>query len=298
MGLTFATDAASVRTPATSANLGPGFDALGLALARYDDLTARVTDGGYAVAVTGHGAGELPTGAGHLVVRAMLATFDELGERPPGLAVECVNRIPQARGLGSSSAAIVGGVQLARALVSGGMDALDDAAALRLAARLEGHPDNVAPALYGGFVICGETDEDVWADRSPVHRSIGAVVLIPPGGVATALARGLLPGSVPHRDAAANTGRAALLVAALATAPDRLHRATEDFLHQRYRRSAMPDTLDLVDRLRADGHAAVVSGAGPAVLVLTADGRDLAAYCPDGWAVRRLEVASEGARVF
>src|SRR5919112_5425921 len=125
MGLTFATDAASVRTPATSANLGPGFDALGLALTRYDDVTARVTRDGCTVAVTGEGAGDLPTDTGHLVVRAMLATFDELGGRPPGLAVECVNRIPQARGLGYSSGAIVAGVQLARALVNDGFRQLD-----------------------------------------------------------------------------------------------------------------------------------------------------------------------------
>ena len=143
MGLTFVSEPVQVRTPATSANLGPGFDTLGLALTLYDDLSARVTGDSWTVSVTGEGAGELPGDASHLVVRAMLATFDELGERPPGVAVECVNRIPQARGLGSSSAAIVGGVQLARALVR---ERLDDEAALRIAARLEGHPDNVARA--------------------------------------------------------------------------------------------------------------------------------------------------------
>src|SRR3954464_8885699 len=141
MGLTFATDPITVRTPATSANLGPGFDAVGLALTLYDTLEAAVTDGGFAVTVTGEGAGELPEDERHLVVRAMLATFDELGERPAGLAVTCLNRIPQARGLGSSSAAIVGGVQLARGLVAGGFALIDDADALRIAARIEGHPD-------------------------------------------------------------------------------------------------------------------------------------------------------------
>src|SRR4051794_20706575 len=113
MGLTFASDAASVRTPATCANLGPGFDTLGLALALYDDVTARITSRGYTVTVSGEGAGELPADAEHLVACVMLATFDTLGERPAGFAVTCVNRIPQARGLGSSSAAIVSGVQLA-----------------------------------------------------------------------------------------------------------------------------------------------------------------------------------------
>src|SRR3954470_4688719 len=150
---TFRAAPVRVRVPATSANLGPGFDALGLALALHDDVTARVTDGGFAVTVTGEGAGELPADEKHLVARAMLATFDELGERPPGLAVGCVNRIPQARGLGSSSAAIVAGVQLARALVTGGADDLGAEGALRLAARIEGHPDNVAPCLLGGFTI-------------------------------------------------------------------------------------------------------------------------------------------------
>src|SRR5919199_4108055 len=145
MGPSFVSAPVHVRTPATSANLGPGFDALGLALALYDDLTARVTDAGCTVRVTGEGAGELPADESHLVVQAMLAAFDELGGRPPGFAIECVNRIPQARGLGSSSAAIVGGVQLARALVTGGMSALDDAAALRLAAGAGGPPHNEAP---------------------------------------------------------------------------------------------------------------------------------------------------------
>ena len=140
-----------VRVPATSANLGPGFDALGLALTHHDTLTARITDGGYVVQVGGEGAGELPGDEQHLVVRAMLATFDALGGRPPGLHVECVNRIPQARGMGSSSAAIVGGVQLARALVRN--CPMTDEGALAIAAELEGHPDNVAPCLLGGFTL-------------------------------------------------------------------------------------------------------------------------------------------------
>src|SRR4051794_5748322 len=162
MGLTFAPAPATVRTPATSANLGPGFDSLGLALTLYDHTPARITPAGHTVTITGEGAGELPEDAEHLVVRSMLAAFDELGERPPGLAVECVNRIPQARGLGSSSAALVGGIQLARAPVKDGLTRLDDDAALALAARLEGHPDNVAPCLLGGFTIA-------WTDGAGAH---------------------------------------------------------------------------------------------------------------------------------
>ena len=269
MGLTFATGTASVRTPATSANLGPGFDALGLALTLYDELSARITDGGYTVTVTGEGAGELPTGAEHLVARAMLATFDGMGERPPGFAVECVNRIPQARGLGSSSAAIVGGIQLARALVRGGMTAFDDAAALRLAAGLEGHPDNVAPCLLGGFTIAWTEASGARAVRLEPAGGVRPTVFVPQERGYTATARAALPSAVPHADAAFTAGRAALLVHALTGAPELLFPATEDRLHQGYRGDAMPGTRSLVAALRSVGVAAVVSGAGPSVLALT-----------------------------
>ncbi|MEV4760589.1 homoserine kinase [Micromonospora sp. NPDC049559] len=172
MSLTFVTEPVRVRAPATSANLGPGFDALGLALALYDDVTARVAPAGCRVRVTGEGAEELPGDDTHLVVRAMRATFDVLGGQPRGLVVECVNRIPQARGLGSSSAAIVAGVLLARALVRDGERLLDEAATLRLAARLEGHPDNVAPCLLGGFTIAW-TEGERTAARPEGERAAG-----------------------------------------------------------------------------------------------------------------------------
>jgi homoserine kinase len=269
MGLTFASDAAHVRTPATSANLGPGFDALGLALTLYDDLTARVTTGGHRVSVTGEGAGELPSDEEHLVVRAMLATFDELGERPPGLAVECVNRIPQARGLGSSSAAIVGGVQLARALVQDGFRLLDDAGALRVAARIEGHPDNVAPCLLGGFTIAWTQGDGARAVRLETAEGVRPTLFVPAERGYTATARRALPTAVPHADAAFNAGRSALLVHALTRDGALLFPATEDRLHQGYRSEAMPGTASLVAGLRSVGVAAVVSGAGPSVLALT-----------------------------
>jgi homoserine kinase len=295
MGLTFATDAASVRTPATSANLGPGFDALGLALTLYDDLNGRITGDGYTVTVTGNGAGELPTGAEHLVARAMLAAFDELGERPPGFAVECVNRIPQARGLGSSSAAIVGGIQLARALVRGGMSALDDAAALRLAARLEGHPDNVAPCLLGGFTIAWTAGGGAQAVRLDPDAGVRPTVFVPQERGYTAAARAALPPAVPHADAAFNAGRAALLVCALTGAPELLLPSTEDRLHQGYRASAMPGTASLVAALRSVGVAAVVSGAGPSVLALTPVPDDF--HPGMEWQVEALGVDSAGALV-
>jgi len=286
-----------VTVPATSANLGPGFDSLGLALDLRDEIEAEPAGSGLVVEVTGEGAEEVPRNEGHLVVRAMRAAFDALDGRPPGLRLRCRNTIPHARGLGSSSAAIVGGLVLARALTEDGAERLDDRALLELAVAIEGHPDNVAPALHGGFVISGRDERgEVYAVGSPVDPRVTATVFVPPERLSTELARGLLPSTVPHADAAANAGRTALLVAALAGRPDQLWRATRDQLHQEYRRPAMPASLELVDALRAGGHAAVVSGAGPSVLTLVADAVDLSGHCPDGWSVHRLAVDTRGAR--
>lgn len=289
----------TVTVPATSANLGPGFDCLGLALDLRDELTAQVGGPGLVVEVSGEGASDVPRDASHLVVRAMDATFVRLGVPTPPVTLTCRNRIPHARGLGSSSAAIVGGIALARALVVDGAHRLGDLAALALANALEGHPDNVAPALLGGFVVSGQSDVDVWAEQAPIDPRIRGVVFVPADRLDTEVARGLLPEQVSHPAAAANTARAALLVAALGGAPERLLRATEDFLHQEYRRPAMPSSLALIDRLRADGHPAVVSGAGPSVLVLTTDPSPgaLASYVPGGWRRQALAVTRTGVLV-
>jgi homoserine kinase len=286
-----------VSVPATSANLGPGFDSLGLALDLRDTLTVSVTPGGLEVEVLGEGADGVSRDETHLVVRAMRAAFDRIGDQPRGLALRCVNAIPHARGLGSSSAAIVAGVHLARALVPDGAARLDDAAAFALAAEMEGHPDNVAPACFGGLVISGRDDDGFFAVPSPVDPRIGAVAFVPPTPVSTRAARGLLPAVVPHAEAAANAGRTALLVAALAGRPDQLTRATTDFLHQSYRRPAMPESLALVEELRSDGLPAFVSGAGPTVLVLTVRPDDLARRCPAGWRRHTLSIDREGVRV-
>lgn len=293
MGLTFGSSQVRVRVPATSANLGPGFDCLGLALTLHDDLTARVTDGGVTVTVSGAGAGELPTDAEHLVVRAMLATFDVLGGRPAGLAVDCVNRIPQARGLGSSSAAIVAGVQLARRLVVDAAQRLDDAGALRIAADLEGHPDNVAPCLLGGFTIAWQEPTGARAVRLATAVGVTPTVFVPEERGLTATARAALPAAVPHADAAFTAGRAALLVHALTADPSLLHPATEDRLHQGYRADAMPGTASLVAALRSVGVAAVVSGAGPTVLALTAIPDDF--HPGAAWRATKLSVDDAGA---
>ncbi|KRC56842.1 MULTISPECIES: homoserine kinase [unclassified Nocardioides] len=299
--MTFVDGPVRATVPATSANLGPGFDTLGLALDLRDTLEAEVLPEGLVVEVEGYGAGQVPLDERHLVVRAMRATFERLGQSPAGLRLSCTNVIPHARGLGSSSAAIVGGVWLARELVAGGRLLLDDGALLDLAAQLEGHPDNVAPALLGGFVISGQdADGSFWAVPGSVDPRVGAVVFVPPTPVSTEAARGLLPADVPHADAAANAGRAALLVAALSGRPEQLLRATEDRLHQEYRRPAMPESLALVEALRADGVPAVVSGAGPTVLAFadgpgTTSAAALLARCPEGWQAHALAVTGTGA---
>ena len=185
---------------------------------------------------------------------------------------------------------------LARGLVAGGQLLASDEALFELAADLEGHPDNVAPTFYGGFVVSGREDGRWFAVRVGVDPRITAVVFVPPTGVETTVARGLLPANVPHADAAANSGRAALLVAALASQPEHLLAATRDWLHQDQREPAMPETLALVRRLRADGVAAVVSGAGPTVLAFgTTDASPLRARCPDGWECHDLVIESRGA---
>jgi homoserine kinase len=267
-----------VRAPATSANLGPGFDALGLALALYDVVQAQVTGAGLAIEVSGEGAETATAGERHLVARAMRAAFGLLGGQPPGIRLRCVNAIPHSRGLGSSAAAIVTGVLAARGLVGEGATRLPDEAVFRLAVDLEGHPDNVAACLAGGLTIAWTARPGAGSPAVPrlaklaVLDGIDPVVCVPQDVLATETARRVLPDTVRHGDAAANAGRSALLIAGLTSTPEVLFDATEDFLHQRYRAAVMPATADLLRRLRAGGLAAMVSGAGPAVLVLTGPG--------------------------
>ncbi len=294
--VTFVSGPVRISVPATSANLGPGFDSLGLALSLRDEVVARVEPEGLRIDVVG--ADDVPRDESHLVVRSMRAAFALMDAEPSGLRLECHNVIPHGRGLGSSSAAIVAGVSLARALVAGGQLLVSDEALFDLAADIEGHPDNVAPAMFGGFVISGREDDRWFAVRTGVDPRITAVAFVPPTGVRTATARGLLPASVSHADAAANSGRAALLVAALTGQPEHLLTATRDWLHQDQREPAMPATLALVRQLRADGIPAVVSGAGPTVLAFgTSDTSDLRGRCPDGWACHGLAIEPTGARL-
>ncbi|MDP9827508.1 homoserine kinase [Kineosporia succinea] len=259
---------ATVRVPATSANLGPGFDSLGLALDVHDVVSLGLAPSGLEVTVEGQGAGGVPLTEDHLVVRAIRAGFDHVGVAQPGIRLHCANSIPHGRGLGSSSAAVVAGLIAARGVLAE-PEALDDPTVLALATSLEGHPDNAAATLLGGCTISWLTAAGVpRAERVDVRSDLGAVVCVPSGELSTSTARAMLPALVPHPDASFNAGRAALLVHALTRRPDLLLEATEDRLHQAQRAPAMPDTAELVRRVRELGAAAVVSGAGPTVLVL------------------------------
>jgi homoserine kinase len=259
---------------ASSANLGPGFDSLGMALSLYDEIIAETTDSGLHVEVEGEGAGELVLDAGHLVVRAIERGLQAAGVSVPGLNVRCRNAIPHARGVGSSAAAVVGGLAVVNGLLEqAGSPPLSQADLIQLAAEFEGHPDNAAAAVLGGAVVS-------WTDVSGLPPAFSAAPLrlhpdirlfpgIPQQRSSTAEARVLLPEQVSHQDARFNVSRAALLVVALTERPDLLMAATEDVLHQPQRATAMPSSAEYLGILRGCKVAAVLSGAGPAVLALS-----------------------------
>lgn len=271
----------TVRVPASSANLGPGFDTLGLALALYDEIEVSTTTSGLRVTVDGEGAGEVPLNPSHLVIRAIERGLEAAGVWADGLDVHTRNAIPHSRGLGSSASAAVGGLAAASALAAQ-LDpalALTEAQLVQLSSEFEGHPDNASASVLGGAVVSWsvattETDASSAAPRSfhavrvPVHPDIRATVLVPTQRSSTLATRAVLPTEVPHADAAFNASRSALLVVALTEHPELLMPATEDRLHQRQRSGALPLTSDWVRRLRRAGVAATVSGAGPTVLAL------------------------------
>ncbi len=275
-----------VRVPATSANLGPGFDCFGIAMARYDDVTAEITDGPVRVRVSGMAADTVPKDAGHLVVRAAARVFAALGEPRHAIDLTCINRIPHGGGLGSSAAATVAGMMLARALVPAGVD-LDDQAILALAADMEGHPDNVAPAIYGGLTVSYiRPDGSVGCIRREVHPQIRLVVFTASAHSSTKTTRAMLPAMVPHGDAAANSAATAVLLHAMTEDPAYLMDGTVDRLHQSYRAPAMPESAELVAQLRSAGIAAVISGAGASVLAILDRPLD-----PEAWQFPGFEVA-------
>ena len=267
--LTFKSNLAQISVPATSANLGPGFDCFGLALEMRDRYIAKILDEAiFDVDVSGEGADEVKLDKNHLVIRSMLRGFEHMGQKPRGIALRALNVTPHSRGLGSSASAIVGGLALAKSLVHGGEALMSDDEMIALATELEGHPDNVAAAVLGGASIAWLENGVGRAVKIAVHEKIKALAFIPAAGVSTAKARKLLPETVAHLDAASNACKAALLVHALSHRPDLLLSATEDRIHQQYRGSVMVKSIELVDRFRAAGVAATISGAGPTVLVL------------------------------
>ena len=301
---TFKANPIQVQVPATSANLGPGFDSFGLAFGMHDRYVAQILDeGGLDIDVTGEGADEVPRTDKNLLVKAMYKGFDYLGGKPKGLAVRALNVIPHGRGLGSSASAIIGGLVLARSLVLTGTDKMSDEVLLNLANEMEGHPDNVAAALFGGATIA-------WQDlvkgkavahsiHLPVDPRIKAMAFIPATALATKKARTMLPDSIPFADAQRNSVNAALMTQALTIRPDLLFAATEDFLHQSYRQEAMPASFALMEKLREAGLAAFVSGAGPTVLALHTEGDEetiqLSRAGGAKFEGKSLEIASRGA---
>ena len=287
----------SVSVPATSANLGPGYDALGLALEIRDFVTAQFTeDNKITVEVTGQGAGKLPTDATHLIAKTIVDACKAFGTEVTGLHVECKNAIPQGRGLGSSAAAIVAGLVLASELTYA--RASEDEL-LQMANAIEGHPDNVAACLLGAMTIAWlEDDGKANSVSMNVHPDVCPVLGIPQTELDTHKARGLIPESIPHVDAAFNAGRSALLVAAMIGDPDFLLEATEDKLHQPFRAQAYPESMELVAQLREVQIAACISGAGPTVIALST--RDQVAQASEiiaksGFTAAPVGVADEGA---
>lgn len=292
--------------PATSANLGPGFDSLGLALALHDRYIAQVLDEQVIdIDISGEGADALPRNEKNLVIKSMYKGFEFLGGKPRGIALRALNVIPHSRGLGSSASAIVGGLSLARALVLGGNERMSNEDMLNLANEMEGHPDNVAAAIFGGATIAWQELQHghnvALSVQVEVDPRISAVAFIPSTSVSTSKARKMLPDLITHADAVKNSAHTALLVYALQHRPDLLHTATEDFLHQSYRAEAMPTSFTLLMKLRAAGVAAFISGAGPTILVLHTGGSaevdELTRAAGDRFTAMALGISRTGASV-
>jgi len=285
-----------VRVPASSANLGPGFDSLGLALSLYDEATISLrSDADVVIDIAGLGSDHLPRDEQHLLLRSLRVAAERFGLRVDGVEIRMRNAIPQSRGLGSSAATITAGVAAAW-LLDPDHSQLDRSAVLAVAAGIEGHPDNVAACVYGGLTISWQGAHGTAAVAVDVHPDIEAVLFLPSLEMSTSTARGLLPASVPHADAAFAVGRSALLIHALSVAPNLLLEGTEDRLHQSYRAGSMPQSAALLEGLRLLGVAAVISGAGPSVLGLCGSQASMDSAMqmdlPGGWSRHRLAVST------
>lgn len=263
---------ATVTVPGSSANLGPGFDTLGLAVGIYDTVEVEVTDSGLEVEIFGEGADDLPRDNSHLVVKAIRSGLKAADVEAPGLRVVCHNTIPQSRGLGSSAAAAVAGVVAANTLAG---SPLSTDEVVQLSSEFEGHPDNAGASVLGGGVVSWTeipvdgSKPQYRAVRIPVDESIRAIALVPNFHASTNAVRKVLPSHVTHTDARFNVSRTAVMTAALQHHPELLWEGTRDRLHQPYRADVLPVTAEWVNRLRNRGHAAYLSGAGPTAMVLT-----------------------------
>ena len=294
---------AAIRVPASSANLGPGFDTLGLALGMWDDVSCEVIDSGLVIDVEGEGSGEVPLNEKHLAARRTPAVRAAHRYEEPRLDLVCHTRVPEARGLGSSAAAAVGGVALADALCDRPFDLTR---MVQISSEFEGHPDNSSAAVLGGMVVSwadepGFANTSYHAVRLDVHPDIRATALVPYSRSSTEETRAVLPATVPHRDAVFNVSRASMMMLAMTKRPDLLFDASEDRLHQQQRAAALPVTTRWIRCLRDRGLAAMVSGAGPTVLCLhTGDfPQDLQSDAEDdGLRVLHLDICEGVQRVY
>ncbi|MGV0325468.1 homoserine kinase [Corynebacterium confusum] len=266
---------AIVKVPSSSANLGPGYDTLGLAVTLYDTVEVEVTESGLEVVIFGEGEEDLPRDGSHLVVKALRSGLNAADVEAPGLRVVCTNAIPQSRGLGSSAAAAVAGVAAANGLAG---FPLDEDQLVQLSSAFEGHPDNAAASVLGQMVVSwttvpvdGRSLPEYRARCLPVHPDVRATALVPDFHASTQAVRRVLPSHVTHSDAAFNVSRTAVQVAALTNHPDLLLEGTRDRLHQPYRADVLPVTAEWVNRLRNRGFPAYLSGAGPTIMVLHTD---------------------------
>lgn len=256
-----------VSVAASTANLGAGFDCVGVAFDRYDVVELLPGGSQITIEATGEGADQVPLDASHLVASSVLAGLRHWNQPIDGFTLRCHNAIPHSRGLGSSAAAIVAGLVLAWGLSHPNQE-LDRHEILQLATQAEGHPDNAGAAIYGGAILAWQGATEAELVELDVISELNFVAYVPKAEAATKTARGVLPDQVARQDAVAQAINAALLPYALASRPDLLLQATEDYLHQPYRVALMPESFALLRQLRGDGVAAAISGAGPSVLAM------------------------------
>ena len=300
-----ATDVAvTVEVPATTANLGPGFDSIGLALGLLDRVTlsARSEGSSDLIDVVGAGADSVPRDESHLVLGTIRQLYRDAGLDFGPLHLSCVNQVPHGQGLGSSASAIVAALLAGKTFAERQGADVSGVDVFQIASDMEGHPDNVAPCVFGGMNISWDEDGHWNLAQLLPHPDIRVTLAVPDTVLSTRTARDLIPAMIAHKDAVRNSARTALLVHAFTTDPSLLLPATEDFLHQRYRREAYPGTYRLVCELRERGIAAAVSGAGPAVIVFSTTDpvevlADVARSDSHGFHVTHTKINTTGARV-